>query len=269
VTLLAQTDQVDIGWLEPVAAISLLLLAVVISVWGRMGLAGPLIESAVRAAVQLVAVGYLFTFIFETAGALALSWSWVVAMVGIAGFVVRRRSPNIPGLGLAVIASVAGSTAIALGLVFGLGVFEHGPVPVLVIAGITIGNVLPAVVLAAQQLERHFVDEAGQVEALLALGMNGRDATRFIGPRAARTALIGQVERTKVVGLIALPGAMTGLLLAGVDPLDAVLVQLIVMYLILGAVTVAVTTVVWVGARAAFTVDLRLADWTRQPPASR
>ena len=221
-----------------------------------------------RAAGQLLAVGFLFTFIFETSGAQVLSWLWVATMVAIAGFVVKRRSPAIPGLGRAVVVSVAGSTAVALGLVFGLGVFDHEPVPVLVIAGITIGNVLPAAVLAAQQLERHFVDESGQVEALLALGLNGRDATRFIGPRAARTALVGQVERTKVVGLIALPGAMTGLLLAGVDPVDAVLVQLIVMYLILGAATVAVTTVVWVGAGAAFTSDLRLADWTRRSPDS-
>ena len=55
---------------------------------------------------------------------------------------------------------------------------------------------------------------------------------------------------------------MTGLLLAGVDPIDAVLVQLIVMYLILGAAAVAVSTIVWAGSRAAFTDDLRLAGWT-------
>ena len=67
-----------------------------------------------------------------------------------------------------------------------------------------------------------------------------------------------------MVGLIALPGAMTGLLLAGVDPVDAVLVQVIVMYLILGAAAVAVTTIVWSGSRAAFTEDLRLADWTKR-----
>jgi len=264
-TVLAQSQQVDIGWLEPLAAVSLLVVAIAISLWARLDLARPLLASAVRAAVQLLAVGFLFTFIFETRGAQALSWLWVVVMIAIAGFVVRRRSPSIPGLAPAVVLSVGGSTGMALALVFGLGVFEHEPVPVLVVAGITVGNVLPAAVLAAQQLERHFIDEAGQVEALLAMGMNGHEATRFIGPRAARTALVGQIERTKVVGLVALPGAMTGLLLAGVDPIDAVLVQVIVMYLILGAATAAVTTVVWVGARAAFTPDLRLADWTRRP----
>jgi len=64
------------------------------------------------------------------------------------------------------------------------------------------------------------------------------------------------------VGLIALPGAMTGLLLAGVDPVDAVVVQLIVMYLIVGAAAVCVVGVVSAVSRAAVTDDLRAAEWT-------
>jgi putative ABC transport system permease protein len=209
-------------------------------------------------------VGLLFTFIFDAGGATVLAWAWVAVMVAITVFVVGRRAPSIPGLRGAVLAAVVVSAGVSLGLVFGLGVFDHEPVTIVVIAGITLGNVLPSAVLAAKQVESAFVDEAGQVEALLSLGFDERGATRFIGPRAARTALIGQIERTKVVGLIALPGAMTGLLLAGVDPVDAVLVQVIVMYLILGATALVVTIIVWVSSRAAFTADLRLADWTRR-----
>lgn len=264
-----ESSVVDIGWLEMLAAGSLIVLALALSVWRRLGLEWALIEASIRAAVQLVLVGLLFRFIFDSGGASALAWVWVAVMVIVATFVVQRRAPAIPGLWRAALVSIGGSAGIALGLVFGLGVFEHEPVAVVVIAGITIGNVMPAAVLAAQQLVRYFADEFGQVEALLALGFNDREATRFVGPRAARTALVGQIERTKVVGIIALPGAMTGLLLAGVEPLDAVLVQLIVMYLILGAAAVAVTTVVWSGSRAAFTDDLRLAPWVRQESAAR
>lgn len=255
-------DAIDIGWFEMVAASSLIAVALGISVWRGLGLERSLLEASLRAAVQLLAVGFLFTFIFDAGGALVLAWAWVAVMVAIAAIVVHRRAPSIPGLWRGVVVSVGASTAIALGLVFGFGVFDHDPVPVVVIAGITVGNVLPAAVLAAQQVVRLFADERGQVEALLALGFDARGATRFLGARAARTALVGQIERTKVVGLIALPGAMTGLLLAGTDPVDAVLVQVIVMYLILGSAAVAVTTVVWMGAQRAFTPDVRLADWT-------
>jgi putative ABC transport system permease protein len=80
--------------------------------------------------------------------------------------------------------------------------------------------------------------------------------------------LIPQIERTKVVGLIALPGAMTGLLLAGVDPVEAVVIQLLVMYLVLGTAAVCVVGVVTAITRAAVTADLLIADWV-YPAAER
>jgi len=75
---------------------------------------------------------------------------------------------------------------------------------------------------------------------------------------AMRTALLPQIESTKVVGLIALPGAMTGLILAGVEPRDAVLVQLAIMYLILGSVATSVTVIGLGLSRRLFTPDHRL-----------
>lgn len=262
--MFAQAEQtLDIGWIEMVAASSLIAVALGLSLWRRLGVERSLIEASVRALVQLLVVGVLFTFIFDSGGADALAWVWVGVMVVVTVTVVRRRAPSIPGIAPAILVAVSFAAAVSLGLVFGLGVFDHEPVTVVVIAGITLGNVLPAAVLAVKQVQDAFTADAGQVEALLALGFDERGATRFVGPRAARTALVGQIERTKVVGLIALPGAMTGLLLAGVDPVDAVLVQVIVMYLILGATALVVTSIVWASSRAAYTADLRLADWTR------
>jgi putative ABC transport system permease protein len=257
-------ESVDVGVLEVAAAASLIGVAVFLSLWRGLEVHRDLVVASVRSLAQLLIVGALFTFIFDTGGAVALAWMWVALMVAVTVFVVGRRAPAIPGLRLAALEAVVIASGVSLGLVFGLGVFDHDPVTVVVIAGITLGNVLPSAVLAAKQVEMAFVDDIGQVEALLALGFDERGATRFVGPRAARTALIGQIERTKVVGLIALPGAMTGLLLAGVDPVDAVLVQIIVMYLILGATALVVTSIVWAASRAAYTDDLRLADWTRR-----
>ena len=154
----------------------------------------------------------------------------------------------------------------ALAVVFGFEIIAPTPVDYVVVAGITIGNTMPATVLAIDRAMAYFTDHPGRVEALLALGFDGRSTARFIAPRTARTALIPQIERTKVVGLIALPGAMTGLLLAGVDPVDAVLVQLVVMYLILGAVAVSVTIVTTATLTRAFSDGLRLPEWAREVP---
>jgi putative ABC transport system permease protein len=122
---------------------------------------------------------------------------------------------------------------------------------------------MPATVLAIDRATAYFTDHPGRVESLLAQGFDGRQVARFIAPLTAKTALIPQIERTKVVGLIALPGAMTGLLLAGVEPVDAVVVQLIVMYLVLGSVAVAVSVMTATTLTAAFSAGLRLPEWAR------
>ena len=97
-----------------------------------------------------------------------------------------------------------------------------------------LGNALSSAVLASRRLVEEFTDKRDELEARLALGCASHDAARPYLRVVLRTAMTPQIESTKAVGLVFLPGAMTGLVLAGVDPLDAVLVQLALMLLILG-----------------------------------
>lgn len=247
------------------AAISLILvaLAVGISIWRALGLERSILWAALRATAQLLAVGALFSVIFSSE--LAPLWAaiWVGGMVVVSAVVVTRRTSdgsNLFGVGLVAIGTTVG---VVLVVIFGLGILEREPVSVVVIGGITIGNTMPAVVQAVDRTRSYAADSAGQIEAMLALGFDAAASTRRVVQEVTRMALVPQIERTKVVGLIALPGAMTGLLLAGVDPLDAVLVQLVVMFLVLGSVAVAVIIVTLALSRRAITDDLRLAGWVR------
>ena len=96
------------------------------------------------------------------------------------------------------------------------------------------------------------------VEARLALGLSASDAFAPHLRSALRTALIPQIETTKAVGIVFLPGAMVGLILAGVDPGDAVRVQIAVMYLVLGSVSTTSTVMALGLTRRLFTPDQRL-----------
>lgn len=243
------------------SSLSLIALAVGISLWMRLGVERSILWAALRAAVQLLAVGAVFRLIFESAQAPWYSAGWVVGMVTVATFTADRRAKDIDGIWPFALAAIGTSTGIALAVVFGFGIISPSPVNYVVIAGITIGNTMPATVLAVNRAAAYFSDHPGRVETLLALGFDGRSVARFIAPLTATTALIPQIERTKVVGLIALPGAMTGLLLAGVEPVDAVTVQLIVMYLILGGVAVSVAVVTTAVLTKAFAEGLRLPEW--------
>lgn len=253
----------NITFVDAAASFVLVALVVAISLWRRLGLERDVVWASVRAAVQLLAVGVLFTAIFESAGALAWSAVWIIGMVVISAIVVVRRAEAVPDLFPTALGALTLTTAIVLGVVFGLQILDFEAVQLVVIAGITIGNTMPSVVLGAKRMLETLSENSGQLEGLLALGFAADQATLQVERNVIRSALIPQIERTKVVGIIALPGAMTGLLLAGVDPIDAIILQLAVMFLVLGAVATSVVVVTRTIARRALTPDLRIADWIR------
>lgn len=241
------------------ASLILVVIALAIAAWLRLGVSKGIVLASARAAIQLITVGALLSWVIDSHLESLLAPLWIVAMVAIASFVVSRRARSREVLPAAAIA-MGVTTAVSLLVVFGLGVLPSEPIQMIVIAGITIGNTLPAAVVGADQVRRQLTDDREAVEGLLALGIDAKRATRFLVSEATRVALLPQIERTKVVGLIALPGAFTGLLIAGVEPLDAAVIQLVVMYLILGSVAIAASVVAVFTARSAFTPDQRLRE---------
>jgi putative ABC transport system permease protein len=239
------------------ASLVLVGVAVGVSVWLRLGVERSIIVASVRAAIQLIAVGVLLTLVIDSGWEEWLAPLWIIVMVAIATYVVTQRA-GTTAIAPAAALAIGMSTAISLAVVFGIGVLPAEPIQMIVIAGITIGNVMPATVVGADQVRKQLTDGRAVIEGLLSLGVDANRSTRFMVSEAVRVALIPQIERTKVVGLIALPGAFTGLLLAGVAPLDAAVVQLVVMYLVLGSVAVSTSTIATVTARSAFTPDQRL-----------
>jgi len=253
-----------IEWVQVVASLALVGVAVGLSFWKGLGVEGSIVWAATRAAGQLLAVGLLFELIFESAGSMIWAWVWVIGMLLVSVETVGRRAKKIPKVRIGALGALGGALMISLGVVFGFGVFEMDPVTLVVIAGITLGNTMPSAVLGVDTAANGFTDNPQRTEGLLALGMTVSGAGRPVAQEAVRRALIPQIERTKVVGLIALPGAMTGMLLAGADAMSAVLVQMVIMYLVLGSVAIAVVVVVTVIASQAFTSDARLEDWVTQ-----
>ena len=98
----------------------------------------------------------------------------------------------------------------------------------------------------------------GQMEAALALGANGRQAANPYLRTALHSGMTPIVDSTKTVGLIQLPGAMTGMILAGASPLEAVQLQIIVMYMLIGAAAFTGLATVWLTFQQFFTANHQL-----------
>ena len=224
-------------WLGVLASVLLVGIAVAVSMRARLGLTRELLWAAARAFVQLLAVGAVLTVLFTRAGLLG-ALLWVSGMVVIAGFVAAGRSRGLPkGRQIAWVA-VGSGTATTVGVLLLVGVIEPVPSVVVPVGGMVVSGAMTAASLTM----RHLVDIAGSqrhdIEARLALGLTSEEAMAAHLRRAATLALVPAIDSTKVVGLIALPGAMTGLILAGVEPIVAVRYQIVVMYMLLAAASV-------------------------------
>lgn len=248
----------DIGWTGLALSLLLVGVAVALSLWRRLGLEGSIVWAAARALAQLLAIGLLLQVLLEPDVSVWWGWCWVAVMVVVAAFTVSRRAPAVPGIVVLAIGAFLGSAVITLGVLFGLDVFELEIRTLIPLAGLMIGNSLAATVLVSRRLVDELDDKRDEVEARLALGQPSAVAAQPYVIAALRNALTPQIETTKAVGLIVLPGAMTGLILAGVDPLDAVQVQAAVMYLVLGSVATTTTVMALGIRRRLFTGDHRL-----------
>jgi UDP-glucose/iron transport system permease protein len=246
----------DIGWTGLAGSVVLVAVAIGLSFVERLSLERSIAWASVRAVVQLLLVGVALDFVLRRN--LAWSWAWVIVMILFAAETVRRRAPEVPALFSLALAAFAAAGAVTLLVLFGLSVFPLEPRTLIPLAGMMVGNSMTATIVVARRVLEELRDKRDEVEARLALGIASTDAARPYLRAALRTALIPQIETTKAVGLVFLPGAMTGLILAGTPPLAAVKVQAAVMYLVLGA-TATTTAVVGLGVqRRFFSADHRL-----------
>ncbi len=248
----------DISYLGLAASGILIGVAVALSLWRRLGIERSLVWAALRALVQLLLVGVALGLVVDDGDPIVLSWLWIVVMIGFASWTVGRRTPGIPGVrGLALVAFGA-ALVVTFGVLFGFRVFEVTGRTVVPLGGMIVGNSLAATALVARRVHDEIDDHRDLIEGRLALGSSGTDAFAPHLRSALRTALIPQIETTKAVGIVFLPGAMVGLILAGTDPAEAVKVQVAVMYLVLGSVATTTTVMAMGLGRRAFTGDHRL-----------
>ena len=233
---------------------TLVLLDAGVSIALRLGLARQFLWAAVRMTAQLLLVGFVLKALFAAA-----SPGWTafaaVAMVLFAGReVVARQERRMKGpwaFGLGTGSMLLASTLVT---VFALTTQIrpdpwHDPRYALPILGMVLGNTLTGVSLGLHTLSTGLFDRRGAVEAQLALGATRWQATLPITRRALHSALMPTVNAMAATGLVALPGMMTGQILAGAEPMQAVRYQMLIMFLIAGGTVLGTVAAVLGGVR--------------------
>jgi len=234
---------------EVAASLALAAFAVVVSAGQRARLEGDIVVAAARAFVQLSAVGYVIKIVFEQ-DRLTFVIALLAAMSLVGALTARRRAAAVPGAFLPLFIALGLAAAATLGLVVALGVFAAEPRYLVPVGGMVIGNAMTAAAVALNRLGDDVRADAPRIEATLALGASAREALRPVMRRSLRSGLIPLIDSTKTTGLVFFPGTMVGMLLAGAAPVDAVRLQLVLLYVLLGAVALATLAAVTLAQRA-------------------
>jgi putative ABC transport system permease protein len=219
-----------------------------------LGLHRRLAIAAVRMVLQLLLVGVILRSVFAIASP-ALTLAVILAMVAIAGReVATRPEQRLTHFGSYIVGGTAVAFATFLTSILALTTAlrpspwydPHYAIP---LAGIVLGNVLNAASLALDSLLGGVVRERAAIEAQLALGATMRVAMSRLVREAMRRALLPIVNQMSAAGIVTLPGIMTGQILAGMDPMEAVKYQILLMFLLSGGSALSAVAVVLMAAR--------------------
>ena len=235
---------IELSYMDIALAGMLLGVNAMLSVYYKLGTEKRLAIAAIRMVVQLTLVGLILKALFAAVSPW-LTLLAAIVMVGFAGREAMARQERrfkgfCYGLGTGSMFAAAGTvTFFALATQFHADPW-YDPRYAIPILGMILGNTMTGVSLALDRLLADADDGRARIEARLALGHTFREALQMPLRNAMRAGLIPTVNGMAAAGLVSLPGMMTGQILAGVEPVQAVKYQLLVMFLIAGGTALGV-----------------------------
>ncbi len=255
------SSYIVLGNWQLVIAAMLILVNVAISVWLRLGLARTLLVASARMVVQLLLVGFILQSVFELKTPLPVLGIGVVmsALAGIAA--VHRTKRRFAGVYWDSMLTVLGAAFLVTGAAV-LGILDVSPwyepqytIPLL---GMVLGNILSGVSLGLDRFMEGVARDANMIESDLALGASRWEAAHPLLNDSLRTGMIPTINSMMVMGVVSLPGMMTGQLLAGAAPTDAVRYQIVIMFMIAAATALATLGVILLAFRKLFNAQHQL-----------
>lgn len=221
-----------------VVSSSLIFISVFFSYFQKLKLEKETLIGVIRAVVQLVVVGYLLNYIFGLKSPLFTSFL-LLFMTYNGAYNAARRGKGIKNGLLISFLAIASGTAITLAVLVISGAIKYEPYEIIPVGGMIISNSMVAIGLCYKQLVSNFKNKRDEVQAKLALGADILPSSIEIIRDSIKTGMIPTIDSMKTLGIVSLPGMMTGLILAGTPPLQAIRFQIMVTFMLLSTTSIA------------------------------
>ncbi|WP_239113009.1 ABC transporter permease [Halomicronema sp. CCY15110] len=226
---------IELGLVQIALALGFMVAAIALVRWQKLGLELSLLNATARTGVQLLTVGYVLAIVFTWRNPYSVI-AVILVMLAIATVVARNRIDKRLSRLLPIL---AGSllTTLVLTLVYTLGVVIrpevwYEPRYLIPLAGIVLGNAMTAATIAGDRLVTTMKRNPTVIETHLSLGASPQQAIAAYRQEAIKAGLIPTLNAMMIVGIVKLPGIITGQLLSGADPLNAALYQILIMFML-------------------------------------
>ena len=229
----------------------LILIPLYISFKEKLFLEKEIFISITRAIIQLVIVGYLLEFIFGLNSPI-----FIVVLVFImtlnAAINTKSKSGQINNsLGISFI-SISIGTVVTMAVLIFSGTIDFVANVVIPVSGMIVSNAMVAISLSYRSLNNEFKSRRGEVEVKLSLGADIKDASKNILRESIKLAVMPTIDSAKTLGIVSLPGMMTGLILGGASPIIAIKYQIMVTFMIVSASFISTLAAVYLSYRSFF-----------------
>ncbi|MFZ8483739.1 ABC transporter permease [Staphylococcus aureus] len=209
----------------------LLVIPIIISYKEGLHIIKDLIVATLRAVVQLIILGFLLHYIFKINDKWLLILCVLVIIINASWNTISRASPVMHHVFWISFLAIFIGTALPLAGTVATGAIHFTANEVIPIGGMLANNGLIAINLAYQNLDRAFVQDGTNIESKLSLAATPKLASKGAIRESIRLAIVPTIDSVKTYGLVSIPGMMTGLIIGGVSPLQAIKFQLLVVFI--------------------------------------
>lgn len=224
-------------------ALIFVLIPLLLSKYFKLGLEKDTIIATIRSIIQLFIVGYLLQFVFDSERYIYIVLM-VAIMIGAATQNARKKGKMIKGITWKLVITFVLIELITQFILIGFNITPPTAQYIIPLSGMVIGNSMVLAILFLNRFTGEIKSQQDQTELILSLGGTPKQAVQTQLIQAIRASTIPTIESQKTIGLVQLPGMMSGQIIAGADPLQAVFFQLLVLFLLL---TTAVFTSILLG----------------------
>lgn len=221
-----------------IIASSLIFISVFFSYFQKLKLEKEILIGVVRAVIQLVIIGYILSYIFGLKNPIFTTLLLLFMIYNASGNAAKRGKGIHKGLTISFIAISCG-TIITLGVLVISGAIKYQPYEIIPVGGMIISNSMIAIGLCYKQLLSNFKNRRDEVQTKLALGADILPSSIEIVRDSIKTGMIPTIDSMRTLGTVSLPGMMTGLILAGTSPLQAIKFQIMVTFMLLSTTSIA------------------------------